>query len=230
MIGRGVMKPGSTFWRHLQRVQRDFVSDRRGIAAIEFAFILPLMLVVFFGVVEFSAGLASARKVTLTASSLADLTSEMQASGNVAPIADSDFQNMFNSGVSIMNPYLQGGATSVTAEIDELYVDTSFNVTYSWSKMASAGPTSSTATFVASPHSPGDPFTGLPSALKVAKTYVIYARVSYTYQPTFDYGGLMSMAGVNLSDVAYSRPRQATCIVYNNTQPQPDATGKCPTP
>jgi len=223
------MKPASKFWRHLQRVERDFVGDRSAMAAVEFAFIVPLMLVTFFGTVEFSSGLASARKVTLTASALADLTSEMSSAGNIAPIVDSDLQNMFNASISIMNPYLQGGSTSVTAEIDEIYVDSNAKATYQWSRLATAGPSASQATLVSWPHNPGDPVPSLPSALLVKQTYVIMAQVSYTYKPTIDFGGLMSTAGVNLNDVAYSRPRQATCLVYNNTNPTP-VNGACPTP
>ena len=55
---------------------RDLSADRRGIAAIEFAVIVPLMLVMFFGTVEFSSGVAVDRKVTLMARTLSDLTSQ----------------------------------------------------------------------------------------------------------------------------------------------------------
>jgi len=227
MIALAAMK---RMWKlcHLRRVGRGFIEDRRAMAAIEFAFIVPLMLVVFFGTVEFSSGLASSRKVTLTASALADLTSEMSANGNIAPIADTDLQNMFNAGVSIMNPYLQSGSTSVTAQISEVYIDSSSNATFQWSRAATAAPNASQATFTSSTHNVGDPYPALPAALKVKQTYVILAEVSYTYVPTIGY--VMAKAGVNLSDVAYSRPRQATCLVYNGTNPQPTAQGACPTP
>jgi Flp pilus assembly protein TadG len=229
MITLAAIKPIWELWRHLRRVERVFIEDRRAVAAIEFAFILPLMLVVFFGTVAFSSGLASSRKVTLTASALADLASEMSAAGNIAPIADSDLQNMFTAGISIMNPYLQGGQTSVTAQISEIYVDSNGKATYQWSRAATAGPGAIQASFATSTHAPGDPVTDLPSALLVNKTYLIRSDVGYTYQPTIGYG-LMAQGGVPLSDVAYSRPRQATCLVYNGTNPQPTAQGACPTP
>jgi Flp pilus assembly protein TadG len=216
------------FWRGLRRLERDFVEDGRAIAAIEFAFILPLMLVVFFGTVEFSSGLASSRKVTLTASALSDLTSEMSAAGNIAPIADSDLQNMFTAGISIMNPYLQGGQTSVTAQISEIYVDSSSNATFQWSRAATLAPGATQASFTTSTHNVGDPATTLPAALKVKQTYVILSEVSYTYVPTIGY--VMASSGVNLSDVAYSRPRLAACLIYNGTYPQPTAQGGCPFP
>ena len=51
-------------------------ADRSGIAATEFAIIVPIMLVMFFGTVEFSSGVAVDRKVTLMARTLSDLTSQ----------------------------------------------------------------------------------------------------------------------------------------------------------
>ena len=50
--------------------------DRRGLAAVEFALIVPLMLVLFFGTLEFSSGVAVDRKVTLVARTLSDLTTQ----------------------------------------------------------------------------------------------------------------------------------------------------------
>ena len=50
--------------------------DRSGIAAIEFAVIVPVMLVMFFGTVEFPPAIAVDRKVTLIARTLSDLTSQ----------------------------------------------------------------------------------------------------------------------------------------------------------
>jgi hypothetical protein len=35
----------------------------------------------------------------------------------------------------------------------------------------------------------------------------------------------MGQAGVTLSDTAYTRPRQSTCIIYNNVP-----AASCPTP
>jgi Flp pilus assembly protein TadG len=228
MITFAAMKPMWKLWRHLRRVERDFIRDRSALAAIEFAFILPLMLVVFFGTVAFSSGLASARKVTLTASALADLTSEMQAAGNIAPIADSDLLNNFNASISIMNPYLSDTLTPMTAQISEIYVDSNLKATYQWVRAAAAAPGATQASFAVATHNPGDPVTDLPNALLVKQTYLIRSDVGFTYVPTFGYG-LMAQGGVYLSDKAYSRPRQATCLVYNGTQPTP-VNGACPTP
>jgi Flp pilus assembly protein TadG len=52
--------------------------DRRGLAAVEFALVVPLMLVLFFGALEFSSGVAVDRKVTLVARTLSDLTTQLK--------------------------------------------------------------------------------------------------------------------------------------------------------
>ena len=203
--------------------------QRKAVAAVEFAFILPLMLVVLFGTIDFSSGLAASRKVTLTAAALADLASEVPAAANIAPVVDSDLQNMFTAGISIMNPYLQNSNKSVKAWIYELYVDSSSNVTVQWTSEASFAAGDTQATLVPSaPDTPPVSPTALPTALKVPKTYVILTEVSYQFLPFVAFSAMSS--GVSLNDVAYSRPRQASCLVYNGTSPQPDASGKCPTP
>ena len=70
-------------------VCRRFIAAQRGVAAIEFAMIVPIMLVLFFGTVEFSSGVAVDRKVTLVARTLADLASQYTS------VATTDTANFF---------------------------------------------------------------------------------------------------------------------------------------
>ena len=62
----------------------------------------------------------------------------------------------------------------------------------------------------------------IPAALAVANTYLIFSEVSYLYTPTIGY--VMAKAGVNLSDVAYTRPRQIDLRLLRH-----DSAGSCPT-
>ncbi len=47
-----------------------FLRERDANAAVEFAFIVPLMLTLFFGMVEFSSGYAAQRKVAIATRNL----------------------------------------------------------------------------------------------------------------------------------------------------------------
>ncbi|MDP1881421.1 MAG: TadE/TadG family type IV pilus assembly protein, partial [Bradyrhizobium sp.] len=75
------------------------LADRSGIAATEFAVIVPVMLVMFFGTVEFSSGVAVDRKVTLMARTLSDLTSQSVS------VNDTDLTGFFAASKAIMTPY-----------------------------------------------------------------------------------------------------------------------------
>src|ERR1019366_6176216 len=205
-----------TMSRMLLRVRRcagEFLADCRGIAATEFAVIVPIMLVMFFGTVEFSSGVAVDRKVTLVARTLSDLTSQSASAVN-----DAYLQNVFTASIAILTPYLP---TPTRATLSEIYVDSNKIATIKWSKAATIASGATQATLTASSRNAGDIIT-LPPALLVKQTYLIFSEVSYRYTPTVGY--VMAKAGVTLSDVAYTRPRQVTCVIYITVP------AGCPTP
>jgi hypothetical protein len=53
-----------------------FLKARDGLAAVEFAFIAPIMVLLFFGVLEGSSAYSANRKVLLAANTLADLVAQ----------------------------------------------------------------------------------------------------------------------------------------------------------
>ena len=177
------------------------LADRRGLAATEFAFIMPVMLVMFFGTVEFSSGVAVDRKVTLMARTLSDLTSQMTS------VTDAQIANFFLASNWIMWPYTTATpnpypVSPLSGTITELYVDpTTLQAKVQWSVGSSA-------------HKAGT-VIAIPSALAVADTYLIFSEVSYKYVPTVGY--VMAKAGITLSDTAFTRPRQSKCVFYNTT-------------
>jgi Flp pilus assembly protein TadG len=193
----------------------DMFRDRRGVAAIEFAIIVPIMLVMFFGVVEFSSGVAVDRKVTLVARTLSDLTSQAPSAApqaQYAAVTDSYMQNVFSASIAILQPY---SAMSITnATVSEIYVDVNSKATIQWSEAATIlSDTATQATLAASTHTPNqDVTTQVPPTLLTPHTYLIWSEVKYLYKPTIGY--VMGKAGVTLNDVAFTRPRQVVCLTY----------------
>ena len=180
-------------WRRIRRTAAKMLVDRSGIAATEFAVIVPVMLVMFFGTVEFSSGVAVDRKVTLMARTLSDLTSQSTS------VNDTDLAGFFAASRGVMTPY---SSTPTQGTISELYVTPgTLVVKVQWSKGSA-------------PRTPGATIT-VPTELKVGDTYIIFSEVSYRYVPAV--GKVMAPGGVNLTDVAYTRPRQSTCVMYNTT-------------
>src|SRR6266478_6407900 len=105
----------SMVWRRTRRAAADLRGDCRGLAAVEFAMVVPLMLVLFFGTLEFSSGVAVDRKVTLMARTLSDLTSQSPPAG----VADTDLTNYFNAANGVMTPYTPPVYPAANATISE---------------------------------------------------------------------------------------------------------------
>jgi hypothetical protein len=118
-----------------------------------------------------------------------------------------------------MAPYVpppNGLYNPTTAVISELYVDPStLQARVQWSKAYQGGAARAVGTVV----------TTVPSALLVGNTYLIFSEVSFLYVPTVGY--VMAKAGINLKDVAYTRPRQTVCVTYPT--PATGALPPCPT-
>ena len=196
------MKSKLKMWFRARRSIPDLIGDRSAVAAIEFALIVPIMLVMFFGTVEMSSGVAVDRKVTLVARTLSDLTSQSTS------VADADVTNFFTASGKILTPY---SPTPTQATLSELYVDPStLQARVQWSKSATLD-SSGNVTLAAG--RAVSSIVAIPSQLAVGGTYLIFSEVSYLYTPTVGY--VMGHAGVNLSDVAYTRPRQSTCVFYS---------------
>src|SRR5438105_7790835 len=102
-----------------RRCARGMLEDCRAIAATEFAVIAPIMLVLFFGTVEFSTAVAVDRKVTLMARTLSDLTSQSPPAG----VFDTDLTNYFAAATGVMTPYTPPLYPAVNATISELWID-----------------------------------------------------------------------------------------------------------
>jgi Flp pilus assembly protein TadG len=202
------MQAISKFRRATRLAAHEFLADGRGLAATEFAVIVPLMLVMFFGTVEFSSAVAIDRKVTLIARTLSDLTSQSSST-----VTDTNLQNTFTASISVMTPY---DASLVNATLSEIYIDTNSVAKISWAKSATiaSGATQATLTNPPSTRVAGTTVTSMiPSTLLIPSTYLILSEVNYTYTPSVKF---VLKSGIKLSDVAYTRPRQVTCIAYNS--------------
>ena len=174
-------------WRHVAALHR----NNSGLAAVEFAMIIPLMAALLVGTNEFAAGVAVDRKVTLMARTLSDLTSQNTS------VDDDKLTNFFNASKAIMTPY---SATPVQGTITELFINPdTLAARVQWSKGAEA-------------HAVGE-IIEIPAALKVADTYLIYSEVKYVFKPSVAWF-INKSTGITLTDFSYTRPRQGLCVMY----------------
>jgi Flp pilus assembly protein TadG len=170
-----------------------FVADRRGVSAVEFAMLLPLMLTLYLGAVEISQAVSIDRKVTLTTRTVADLASQ------VTSINNADMTNILNATAAVISPFDQPpfSSASLKVVVSAVAIDANGIAKISWSdtKNGTARSVGSTVT--------------LPTALKVPNTMLIWSEVSYAYTPTIGY---VVTGTLNLSDQIYMRPRLSDMV------------------
>lgn len=169
--------------RAFQLRLRNFRRDHRGVSAVEFALLSPLMIGLYLGSVEISEGIGVDRKVTLTAGAMANLAAQ------VSSISASDMTNILNAATAIMAPY-PIGPLKITVSCLNIDKDKVAKVKWSETKNGTKLSTGSTVT--------------LPAALAVANTQLLFSEVSYTYQPAV---GHVITGTLTLSDKMYMSPR-----------------------
>lgn len=170
-------------------------TDRRGVSAIEFAFILPVMLLLFLGAVEMSQALTVNRRVVAVASSAADLTAQVKS------VTCPEIADIFSAATSIMAPF---PATGVRIVLTSVIANAQNQTTVDWSRPNSG-----------SGRAPGSTFT-LPAGLTQAGSSVIVSEVTYTYTPDVSVP-FLSSASIPMSGTFYLRPRQSPKVTSTCT-------------
>ncbi len=165
-----------------------FIDECRGVSAVEFAVLLPMMMTLFLGSVEASQGIATDRKVKLIAHALADLSSQY------TDITDADMSNILNAGPAIIAPY---AAANLQEVISEVSINAQGVASVVWSN--TLGGTALTV---------GQSVT-VPSSLAVPNTYLVLAQVQYRYNPTYGY---VLTGTLTLSDQSFMRPRESASL------------------
>jgi Flp pilus assembly protein TadG len=171
--------------------------DTRGVSAVEFAMILPLMFLMFFGMLDVSNGFAVDRKVSQISQGIADLASRYTT------LAETDVSNFFIIADAMLTPY---DKTQLKATISQVYIDPSSKTAkVVWSRgdqKKDVGTVVSVPTNLIVKDANGN---------YVANQYLILGEANYTYVPTI--GWVVPKGGLTLSDAMYTRPRQTSCVV-----------------
>lgn len=79
-----------------------FLSDRSGISAVEFALILPVMLVLYVGMAEFARAFDNWRKLEAASRTISDMTSQGDSQ---TPMRSSTMNDILASATLVMRPF-----------------------------------------------------------------------------------------------------------------------------
>jgi Flp pilus assembly protein TadG len=177
------MNDAAVVVRSIVRRLGRLADDERGVSAVEFAMLLPLMLTLYLGTVEISQGIAADRKVTLTARTVADLVSQ------VSSVNNADMTNSLSAAAAVMAPF---STTKLMVTVTSVSIDAGGTATVVWSDALNG-----------SPRAVGSTVT-VPTALNVPNSSLIWSEVRYAYTPTIGY---VVSGTLNLKDQIYMRPR-----------------------
>jgi Flp pilus assembly protein TadG len=188
---------------------RRFATDRSGVAAVEFVFIAPLIIILWLGTMEVSQGIEVNKKVGRSASVIGDIVTQTDV------INVGDLEDIMKIGASVLQPYTRDYPYITVSEV---YVDNGLSAKIVWSRKGRQ------STF-SSGYAVNSAVT-LPANLKVANTYLVKVESDLDYIPvtntsyvirssssTKKYG--FSSAVWHMRETYYLRPRVNDDVACN---------------
>ena len=186
----------------LRTLTRRFAASDQGLAAVEFAMVVPFLLVMMLATFDAGRGVAAYMKVRAATFTLASITNQFTTSTNA--IASSDMTDITGSSVSVLAPFT--GTT--VARITQIKATSLTAATVSWSYATDTSAYTAGNTW---------PSANLPTQFTASNAcnsfpcYFIFAEMTYTFQPTFGY---FLTGSVVFKDNVWVTPRSSACVQY----------------
>lgn len=175
--------------RLLHRLRR----DQRGLSAVEFALLAPVMVFFYFGLVEFCQGYMAQKRMGHVASQVADLVAQSDA------VTGAQVDDIFMIGTLIMRPFTAAGLSQRVSSVTR---DSSGVAKVDWSR--GSGMTALNKNAVV---------TGIPTGLIANGESLIMAEAAYDYRSPANY----LMPGLTkFQQKYYLRPRTVNMVSYTN--------------
>lgn len=183
--------------RRLNAFLRRLRRDRRGVTAVEFAFLAPVVILMYFGLAEYTQAMMAERKAIRTASAIGDLIAQVET---ITPTGTGGIDDVFAISSTIMSPFpttssvLKLCTASLTANANATVV------TVDWSR--NSGDT--TCPVKAST------YVGTPADLIAGGQSLIMARVKYEYASPVKY---LLKTNPTFTKLYYLRPRKSSKVL-----------------
>lgn len=187
----------------LRAILSRFAVSRTGVAAVEFAFIAPVLLSLYFVTMEVSQAIEVNKKVGRVGSMVADLVTQQQEA------FPSELDSILRIGEAILQPYNRSVPT-ITVTAIEITDEATPKVLVAWSRRLVNGATQAGAAKGTT--------TTVPDKLKIRNTFLVRVESSLSYKPvitwTVDQKQVLGIAaafdGISMKETYYLRPRHVT--------------------
>lgn len=185
---------------------RRFRADRGGAAAIEFAFIAPILLALYFVTMEVAQGIEANRKVGRVGSMVADLVTQQQW------ITKAEVDAIMAIGEATLQPYNRTRPKIIVTAIS-ISNDATPKATVVWSRKLANGTASQDA-------APGATVT-VPPKLNIANTFLVRVSGELDYRPMITWtaqqksalGLVSAFDSIAMKETYYLRPRMSSQIL-----------------
>jgi Flp pilus assembly protein TadG len=189
------------------RVKR-LLHDRSGVAALEFALIVPLLLCLYFVTMEVAQAIETNKRVGRVGSMVADLVTQQQT------MSKDELEAIMRIGEATLQPYNRS-QPDITITAIEVVDESTAKVVWS-RKLVEGTPEVGDAK--------DKPVTDLPSTLKITGSFLIRAESSLEYKPIITWvasakstlGLASAFDGISMKETYYLRPRMSTTIPCDN--------------
>lgn len=168
MIAKKMARSTRTRLSAFARKAASFATDREGTVAVEFSFILPIMVAVWLGGVELTHALSVDRKVVTLTAAVGDIAARSKK------ISESQVTALFNLTEAAMFPENDANTEVILTAVD---FDADGNATVGWSRAHGA------AAYIT-----GLPMNDkVPAVYRVPNTQIIMAEVHHPHLPKIGY-------------------------------------------
>lgn len=194
----------SSLRRHLPVLLKRFAVAAEGVAVVEFALIVPLLLLLYLGSIEASSLYTTDRRITIISSTMGDLIARWEDPDVVIP--EATLGDYFSAAEVIMTPYDPDGLEQVVSLI---WINGTTGVTkVLWSRAngtgASPRPVNSTYPLAATTE-----MNEIARSTTATGGWLVVSETSYDYTPAL---ALAFQDVLNLSHTSYFLPRFRECL------------------
>ncbi|MCM2291781.1 pilus assembly protein [Allorhizobium sp. BGMRC 0089] len=173
---------------------KKLATDRSGMGAVEFALLVPVLLLLYLGAFELTLAMSVAQRVTATSSAIADIVALQSSTVN-----KSFLSTMPTVGQAMLMPYT---TTGYKLKITGISVDSNLKATVAWSWSADG----------TVPYTAGSTWT-MPTDMAVAGAFFVHAEYSVPHQIiTYLPNLTSSVATINIGRDYYYRQRENDTI------------------
>ncbi|MCB1478587.1 MAG: TadE/TadG family type IV pilus assembly protein [Tepidamorphaceae bacterium] len=170
-----------------------FIDEQRGVAAVEFALVAPIMVTAYLGSVDLTQAVMVDRKVSVMTSSIGDLVAQSEE------ITTPEINNIFDIASALMSPY---DPSSIKLRVSSLEITDAKDGDKRKAKVQWSDGKNQSAYAK-------DTILPVPESIAVNATTVIFTEASYTFTPLF---GQIVTSSINFEESYYHVPRASDAV------------------